>query len=351
MKRAIHNLTTVLLLLAFGASADDFRWGGSDRNNKVKYNNAYAYLGGGNCRVFLYLGEAKVVGDRVSLDGLTYVCDATAKSSGDSSFGNHYPTEPYLSSDLVSAEGGQPFSLIAVSLSKPTNVTAGKPLEPGEYYSVAVKTGTSVAKTDGAGHAYASMVLSAAFANGDYSNPGAFVKEIEPVSDGGYLWGSSVFGNCRVPQHSSGASTALNGTTALTYLYLGKAEIRNGVLNLGKLTYLTNSTPQASGLFGNYTATPVASKLIRDDRVDPNGGQDFTILVVTPDRSGKLPPKALSDGYAANYVAVQTGTSASAVTSDGARYAQFVSGTATTVKDFLMSVPIVDVDGTTFGVY
>lgn len=103
-------------------------------------------------------------------------------------------------------------------------------------------------------------------------------------------------GNCRVPHYSSGASTALNGSSALTYLYLGKAEFRNGVINLGKLTYLTNSTPQASGLFGNYTTAPVAAKLIQDGRVDPNGGQDFTILVVTPDTSGKLPPKTLTGG-------------------------------------------------------
>ena len=351
MKTATRYLTLALLALTFGASAGDFRWGGSNRNNKVKYNNSYAYLGSGNCRVFLYLGEAKVVNGQVSLEDLTYVCDATAKSSSDSSFGNHYPTDAYLSSDLISPEGGQAFSLIAVSLSKPTKVTAGSPIEPGEYYSVAIKTGTSVGMTDGSGNKYASLVLSAVFANADYSNPGTFVKEVEPVSDGGYLWGSSVSGNCRVPHYSSGASTALNGSSALTYLYLGKAEFRNGVINLGKLTYLTNSTPQASGLFGNYTTAPVAAKLIQDDRVDPNGGQDFTILVVTPDASGKLPPKPLTGGAVANYVEILTGTSVSAMTSDGARHAQLVSDTATAVKDFIMTVPLVDVDGTTFGVY
>lgn len=351
MKTSTRYMALALLMLAFGASAGDFRWGDSNKNNKVKYNNSYAYLGSGNCRVFLYLGEAKVVGGQVSLEGLTYICDATAKSTGDSSFGNHAATDAYLSNELVSPEGGQTFSLIAVSLSKPTKVTAGSPIEPGDYYSVAIKTGTSVAKTDGSGKPYASLALSAQFANADYSNPGAFVKAIEPVSDGGYLWGSSVFGNCRVPNASTGASTALSGASALTYLYLGKAEFKNGVINLGKLTYLTNSTPQASGLFGNYTATPVAAKLIQDDRVDPKGGQAFTILVVTPDRSGKMPPKTLPGGYAANYIAVLTGTSASGVTGDGARHAQFVSDTATTVKDFVMSVPLVDVDGTTFGVY
>ena len=351
MKTLTCGLTLVLMTMVFGANAGDFRWGDSNKNNKVKYNNAYAYLGSGNCRVFLYLGEARIVNGQVSLEGLTYVCDATAKSSGDSSFGNHYPADAYLSSDLVSVEGGQAYSLIAVSLNKPTKVTAGSPIEPGEYYSVAIKTGTSVARTDGSGHAYASMVIDTVFANGDYSNPGAFVKQVEPVADGGYLWGSSVYNGYRVPNYSSGASTALNGASALTYLYLGKAEIRNGVVNLGKLTYLTNSVPQAGGLFGNYTASPVASKLISDDRVDPKGGQDFTILVVTPDRSGKMPPKTLADGYAANYIAIQTGTSVSAVTSDGARHAQLVTDTATTVKDFLMTVPIVDVDGTTFSVY
>ena len=351
MKRTIHYLMFTLLVLAFSAGADDFRWGGSSRNNKVKYNNSYAYLGSGNGRAFLYLGEAKVVNGQVSLEGLDYVCDATAKSSGDSSFGNHYSTDPYLSSELVSSAGGQTFSLIVVSLSKPTKVAAGKPIEPGDYYSVAIKTGTSVAKTDSAGKSYASLVLDAVFANSDYSNPGAFVKAVEPVSDGGYLWGTSVYNSYRVPQHSTGVSTALNGTSALTYLYLGKAECRNGALNLGKLTYLTNSTPQASGFFGNYSATPVAAKLIPDDRVDPNGGQDFTILIVTPDRNGKLPPKTLAEGLTANYVAIQTGTSTSAVTSDGARHAQFVTDTASTVKDYLMSVPIVEVDGTTFGVY
>ena len=339
------------LALGCGAFAGDFRWGDSNRNNKVKYNNAYAYLGSANCRVFLYLGEAKVVNGQVSLEGLTYVCDATAKSSGDSSFGNHAAADAYLSSELVTDAGGQTFSLIAVSLSKPTKVTAGSPLEPGDYYSVAIKTGSSVAKTDGTGHAYASLVLSEVFANADYSNPGAFVKAVEPVSDGGYLWGSSVYGNCRVPHHATGASTALSGTSALTYLYLGKAEVRNGVVNLGKLTYLTNSTPQAGGLFGNYATAPVAAKLIQDDRVDPNGGQDFTILVVTPDRSGKMPPKTLADGLTVNYIAIQTGTSVSAVTSDGARHARFVSDAATAVKDFLMTVPFVDVDGSTFSVH
>ena len=351
MKTITRYLMLALLAVAFGANAGEFRWGDSNKSNKVKYNNSYAYLGSGNCRVFLYLGEAKVVNGQVSLENLTYVCDATAKSSGDSSFGNHYSTDAYLSSDLVSSEGGQAYSLIAVSLSKPTKVTAGSPIEPGEYYSVAIKTGTSVAKTDGSGHAYASMVIDTVFANGDYSNPGAFVKTIEPVADGGYLWGSSVYNSYRVPNCSSGASTALNGTSARTYLYLGKAECRNGIVNLGKLTYLTNSTPQAGGLFGNYTASPVASKLIQDNRVDPKGGQDFTILVVTPDRSGKMPPKTLADGYAANYIAIQTGTSVSAVTGDGARHAQFVSDRATAVKDFLMSVPFVDVDGSTFSVY
>lgn len=339
------------LAVAFGAVAGDFRWGDSNRNNKVKYNNAYAYLGSANCRVFLYLGEAKVVNGQVSLEGLTYVCDATAKSSGDSSFGNHYATDAYLSSDLVSEAGGQAFSLIAVSLSKPTKVTAGKPIEPGDYYSVAIKTGASVAQTDGSGKPYASLVIGDVFANGDYSNPGAFVKAVEPVEDGGYLWGTSAYSGYRVPNYATGASTALNGASALTYLYLGKAEWRNGVVNLGKLTYLTNSTPQASGLFGNYSASPVAAKLIQDDRVDPNGGQDFTILIVTPDRQNKLPPKPLPGGYAANYIAIQTGTSTSAVTGDGARHAQFVSDTAATVKDFFMDVPIVDVEGTTFGVY
>ena len=351
MKTVTRALMLALVTVAAGAFAGDFRWGDSNRNNKVKYNNAYAYLGSGNCRVFLYLGEAKMVNNQVSLEGLTYVCDATAKSSGDSSFGNHYATDAYLSSDLVSEEGGQAFSLIAVSLSKPTKVTAGSPIEPGDYYSVVIKTGTSVAMTDGSGKKYASLVLSAVFANADYSNPGTFVKEVEPVSDGGYLWGSSVYGNCRVPHHATGASTALSGSSALTYLYLGKAEYRNGVINLGKLTYLTNSTPQASGLFGNYTTSPVAAKLIQDDCVDPNGGQDFTILVVTPDPSGKLPPKTLSGGLTANYIAIQTGTSVSAVTGDGARHAQFVSDTATTVKDFVMTVPLVDVDGTTFSVH
>ena len=354
--RSAKGTATLCLMLALlavsrGASAGDFRWGGSNKNNKVKYNNSYAYLASGNCRVFLYLGEARVVNNQVSLEGLTYVCDATAKSSGDSSFGNHYATDAYLSSDLVSSAGGQAFSLIAVSLYKPTKVTAGQAIEPGDYYSVAVKTGTSVSRTDGEGRAYASLVLDAVFANADYSNPGAFVKSVEPVSDGGYLWGSSAYNGYRVPNCSTGASTALNGASALTYLYLGKAEFRNGVVNLGKLTYLTNSTPQASGCFGNYTTTPVASKLIQDDRVNPNGGQDFTILVVTPDRSGKLPPKALPGGYAANYIAIQTGTSASAVTGDGARHAQFVSDTPTTVKDFVMTVPLVDVDGATFSVH
>ena len=351
MKTATRYLALALLVAAFGASAGDFRWGGSNKSNKVKYNNSYAYLASGNCRVFLYLGEARIVNGQVSLEDLTYVCDATAKSSGDSSFGNHYATDAYLASDLVSSAGGQAFSLIAVSLYKPTKISSGQAIEPGDYYSVAIKTGTSVSKTDGEGRTYASLVLGEAFVNGDYSNPGAFVKAIEPVSDGGYLWGSSVYNGYRVPNCSTGASTALNGASALTYLYLGKAEFRNGVVNLGKLTYLTNSTPQASGLFGNYTATPVAAKLIQDDRVNPNGGQDFTILIVTPDRTGKLPPKALPGGYAANYIAIQTGTSASAVTGDGARHAQFVSERATTVKDFLMTVPFVDVDGTTFGVY
>ena len=349
MKRILSALAG--LLLVCGASADDYRWGGSNRNNKVKYNNSYAYMGSANCRVFLYLGEAKVVNDQVSLEGLTYVCDATAKSSGDSSFGNHYTTDAYRSSDLISSEGGQTFSLIAVSLNKPTKVTAGSPLTAGEYYSVAIKTGTSVAKTDSAGHAYASLVVTEVFANGDYSNPGAFVRKVEPVSDGGYLWGSSVFGNCRVPHYASGVSTALNGTTALTYLYLGKAEYKNGVINLGRLTYLTNSVPQASGQFGNYTTSPVASKLIQDERVDPNGGQEFTILVVTPDRNGKLPPKVLTGGLEVNYIAIQTGRSVSAVTGDGARHAQFVSDKATSVKDFLMTVPLVDVCGTMFLVY
>ena len=351
MKTATRSLTFALLALAFGASAGDFRWGGSNRNNKVKYNNSYAYLSSSNCRVFLYLGEARIVNNQVSLEGLTYVCDATAKSSSDSSFGNHVSTDACLSNDLVSSDGGQAFSLIAVSLNKPTKVTAGSPIGPGDYYSVAIKTGTSVGMADGEGRKYASLVLSEVFANGDYSNPGAFVNAIEPVSDGGYLWGSSVSGNCRVPNYSTGVSTALSGASALTYLYLGKAEFKNGVVNLGKLTYLTNSTPQAGGQFGNYTTTPVAAKLIQDDRVSPGGGQDFTILVVTPDRSGKLPPKTLSGGYAANYIAILTGTSASAVTGDGARHAQFVSDTATTVRDFLMTVPLVDVDGTTFGVY
>ena len=302
MKTATRCLALTLLAAALGASAGDFRWGGSNRNNKVKYNNAYAYLGSGNCRVFLYLGEAKVVNGQVSLEDLTYVCDATAKSSSDSSFGNHYPADAYLSSELVSPEGGQVFSLIAVSLSKPTKVTAGRPIEPGEYYSVAIKTGTSVVKTDGSGRAYASLVIDTVFANGDYSNPGAFVKAIEPAADGGYLWGSSVYNSYRVPNYSSGASTALNSTSARTYLYLGKAECKNGAVNLGKLVCLTNSTPQAGG-------------------------------------------------YAANYIAIQTGTSVSAVTSDGARHAQFVSDMATAVKDFLMTVPLVDVNGTTFGVY
>ena len=351
MKKITRHLMLGLLAAALGASAGDFRWGGSNRDNKVKFNNTYVYLGSGNCRVFLYLGEAKVVNGQVSLESLTYVCDATAKSSGDSSFGNHYATDAYLTSDLVADEGGQAFSLIAVSLSKPTKVTAGAPLEPGDYYSVAIKTGTSVSRTDASGKKYASLVIGDQFANKDYSNPGAFVKEVEPVSDGGYLWGSSVSGNCRVPNYSTGASTALNSSSALAYLYLGKAEWKNGAVNLGRLTYLTNSTPQASGAFGNYTTSPVAAKLIQDDRVDPNGGQDFTILFVTPDAKGKLPPKTLTGGLTANYLAIQTGTSVSAVTGDGARHARFVSDAATSVKDFLWVVPLVDVDGTTFGVY
>lgn len=351
MKKTFRYLALALLLPVLGASADDFRWGDGNRNNKVKYNNAYAYLGSGNCRVYLYLGEAAVVNGQVSLEGLVYLCDATAKSSGDSSFGNHYANEPYLSDDRVTAEGGQRFSLIAVSLSKPTQVAAGRPLEPGDYYSVAIKTGTSVGKTDAAGNRYASLVLDAQFVNTDYSNPGAFVKTVEPVSDGGYLWGSSVYGNCRVPSGPAGASTALNGSTAMTYLYLGRAEIRNGSLNLGRLTYLTNGVPQASGLFGNYTTAPVAAKLIPDDRVDPSGGQDFTILFVTPDAKGRLPPKTLAEGYTANWLAILTGTSESAVTSDGARHARLVVDAATTVGDFLPAVPLTDTDGTEFWVY
>lgn len=168
---------------------------------------------------------------------------------------------------------------------------------------------------------------------------------------GGFIWGDSVYGNCRVPHYSSGASTALNGSTARTYLYLGKAEYRNGVFNLGGLTQVTNSVPQASGLFGNYAVSPTAAKLIQDDRIDAEGGQDFTILVMTPDRKNKLPPKNLVGGYTANFVAILTGTSVSAVTSDGARYARFVSDKATTVKDFIMSVPLVDIDGATLSIY
>lgn len=179
----------------------------------------------------------------------------------------------------------------------------------------------------------------------------ALLMAASVTSAGGFIWGDSLYGNCRVPNYSTGASTALNGSTARTYLFLGKAECRNGTLNLGKLVSLTNGLPQASGLFGNYSSSPTAAKLIQDDRVDSDGGQDFTILVVSPDRKNKLPPKNLVGGYTANFVAILTGTSESAVTSDGARYAKLVSDKATGVKDFIMSVPFVDVDGTTLSVY
>lgn len=101
---------------------------------------------------------------------------------------------------------------------------------------------------------------------------------------------------------------------------------------------------------GNYATAPVAAKPIPDDRVDPNGGQDFAIPVVTPDANGRLPPKALQGGCTANYIAIRTGTGVSAVTSDGARHAQLASDTATTVRGFIMTAPLVDVDGSTFGV-
>ena len=350
MKTIAKCLTLALLVLACGTRGDDFRWGDSNKNNKMKYNNSYAYLSSSNGRAYLYLGEAKIVNDQVSLEGLTYICDATAKSSSDSSFGNHYSSEALLSNDLISDEGGQVFSLIVVSLNKPTSVKAGSAIEPGDYYSVAIKTGTSVASEDAKGK-YASLVISTVFANGDYSMPGSFVKAVEPVSDGGYMWGSSVAGSYRVPKYSDGTSTFLSSSTALTYLYLGKAEYKNGVINLGNLTHLATSTPQTSGSFGNYTSSPTAAKLIQDDRVDPNGGQNFTILIVTPDSRNKMPPNTLVGGYTANYIAIQTGTSTSAVTSDGAKHAQMVTGTATVVKDFFWTVPLVDVGGSTFGVY
>lgn len=350
---------SALLLSAFGVHADGFRWGGSHTGNRVKYSGSYYYLKSDTGRAYLYLGEAKIVNNKLSLEDITYVCDDTAPNTSPryNSFGNYKVTDPALESELISAEGGQKFSIIVVSLYKPTSVTAGKEIAPGKYYSVSIKTGTSVAATDNNGNKYASLVVSAQFANADCSNEGEFTKSVEPIADGGYMWGDSVYGSCRVPRYDYGTSTGLNGSTARAYLYLGKAEYKNGAVNLGNLTYLTNSIPLASGLIGNYSAAPTAATLIQDDRVDPNGGQDFTIFIVTPDVNNKMPPNPLAEGYAANYIAILTGTSKSAVTSDGAKHAQLVSDKATATSDFLPdklvqdAVPLIDVGGSTIGIY
>lgn len=355
--RGIVILTTILVSFAAQADKVKFRWGDSNTSNKIKYNNAYTYLGTDNGRAYLYLGEAKIekvdqYTSRLSLEGLTYVCDAAGKSTSNSSFGNHTSGD-YLESDLISAEGGQKYSLILVSLCKPTSVKAGKPIEPGEYYSISVKTGTSEAKEDGSGNKYAKLVLTAQFTNADCSMPGEFVAAPKPpVGEGGYMWGSPVAGDYRVPDWEGKESKRiLCEETARTYLYLGKAEYKNGVLNLGELTFVTNSTPTLSGNFGNYTKDPTADILLQSDLVNPKGGQDFTVFFITPDASGYLPPIPLVQRFTAYWGAYQTGTSVSAVTSDGITHAQLLVQPALGVADFIQYLPFVDVGGSTMSVH
>jgi len=352
--RGFVILTTILVSFAAQADKVKFRWGDSNKSSKVKYDGHYQkYLASDTGRAYLYLGEAKIVNDQMSLEGLTYMADATAKSSSDSSFGNHYSTDSYLKSELVSAEGGQTFSIIVVSLYKPTSVKAGKPIEPGAYYSIAIKTVKSEVKKDGSGNAYVSMVFDKAFGSGDWSMPGEFTAAPKPpVGEGGYMWGSPVAGSYRVPDWEGKESQrVLCDETARTYLYLGKAEYKNGVLNLGELTFVTNSTPTLGGNFGNYTKDPTADILLQSDLVNPKGGQDFTVFFITPDALGSLPPIPLVQRFTAYWGAYQTGTSVSAVTSDGITHAQLLVQPALGVSDFIQYLPFVDVGGSTMSVH
>lgn len=355
--RGVVILTTILVSFAAQADKVKFRWGDINKNSYVKYDGTSKPLYPDRARCYLYLGEAKIEKidkdtSRLSLEGLTYVCDTTSKSTSDWSFGNH-TSGAYLESELVSAKGGQKYSIIVVSTYKTTSVKQGFPIEPGSYYSIAVKTGTSVQKEDTDGNAYASFVINHAFGSSDYSMPGEFVAAPKPpVGEGGYMWGSPVAGNYRVPDWEGKESQrVLCDETAHTYLYLGKAEYKNGVLNLGELTFVTNSTPTLGGNFGNYTKTPTADILLQSDLVNPKGGQDFTVFFITPDASGYLPPIPLVQRFTAYWGAYQIGTSVSAVTSDGITHAQLLVQPALGVADFIQYLPFVDVGGSTMSVH
>lgn len=332
MKTKMRVLTLALLALACVARGENFRWGNSNKNNRVKTDTygSTTYMNPNNARAYLYLGEAKVVPDPsdknktlVSLDGLIYVCDATARGSSNSSFGDYDTT---VSSDLILAEGGQVYSLIVVSLNSDAyrkQYKAGQKIEAGEYLSVAVKTGTSKAKTDGSGNKYMELVMTEQITNPDNSLPGKFVETVEPVKDGGYVWGSSEYSKFKV-WDQFGQVRSLTEDYATTYLYLGKVEVEDNKINLAKYKFITNSVPQSSSYsFGNYLPPVKANTRWFDDRIDFTQAQDFSILVVAKTSTEKMPIEPYK-GYVGRLVGIIHGTSQQAETVDGAKYANMV---------------------------
>jgi len=351
-------LITALLLCALTTKADRFRWGDSNTSNKVKYNNGWPYMsvGGANSRAYLYLGEAKVTEEteggqtvrKMALDDITYVCDAVAPGSGSryASFGNYKTTDAALTSDLIKAEGGQVYSLIVVCYGTKKSgyiesLPASKALEPGYYYSVAIKTFTSGTATDSTG-AYATLITDKQFEGNvkTYCDPVYFVKNSEPTGAGGYVCGYKDGTTGYIPTSTIGNQEYVKNDNSMFYVYLGTAAIRDdGVIDFSRLTYITNALPTLNGYgkFGNYDTSLTKDQVWQDDRIDPNGGQDYTILLVSKANGQKtppVPPSQLYDYQTNMYVAVYTGKSEKKLTTDLWQYAEITVNKPIVVVDY-----------------
>ena len=330
MKTKMRVLTLALLALSAKAEVSHYyMWGHSTSStfyvpegtagaNKAWINNQAA--------AYLYLGTTKIENGQLSLDGLTYVVSSTASNY---KFGNYYSpltkTSLLSESDVVDADVEQEFSLIIVTkFTSPSKKTIPSKLEIGDVLQHAyVYTGLKsepVVHSDGT-H-YSRFIVDKPTVTKDFIASVQVVNKAEPVKDGGYVWGSSAYGDFRVPDQY-GYSKPLTEGTATTYLFLGKVEVEDSKINLAKYKFITNSVPQSSGLFGNYSASVKANTRWFDDRIDFTQAQDFSILVVAKTTTEKMPIEPYK-GYVGRLVGIIYGTSQQAETVDGAKYANMV---------------------------
>jgi len=322
---------TALLLCALTAKADYYRWGTSSLNNYLyTYESAWKAVTDSNAHAYLYLGTAQITeeGNKkvIHLDNLTYITDSGISNYR---FGNYNADKTtYLkTNDNVSSAGGQAYTIILIGKKKSSESLSGAIKDNYEARSVTLFTSTSIGamSTDTTPVPYADCATDHAFnVKEDCIENVTFVRNIEPVGKGGYVTGYTNGNAGSIP--TSQSSAYITASNARMYIYKGTAEIRaDGVMDFSRLTYITNFIPALHGYFGNYNSEGVPkAKLYENDLISPEGGERFSIFVVTTDgKSQSAMPAQFYDYQTNNYVAIYNVSSVKKLTSDNWQYAQF----------------------------